>query len=99
MVEPYYNLSYGRGFEGFLNYGNELVGGWLANVFLFLIFIVSVSALSKSEWKMSSVLSFSFFMCFIASIIMKLFMAGSDYVIILLAIGIAVCVVAGWLSQ
>ena len=61
MVEPYYNLSYGTGFEGFINYANVIVDGWLVNAFLILIFSLSMFVLSKSEWKMSGILSFSFF--------------------------------------
>jgi hypothetical protein len=45
---PYYNMSLdGMGFEGLANYANNLVGGWLANLFLIFVFIVAVYGLNN----------------------------------------------------
>ena len=58
MPEGYYNISYGQGMEGVLNYVNEITDGFFASFFIIFIFIVSTYTLSKSEWKMNSVLTY-----------------------------------------
>jgi hypothetical protein len=90
MTEPYYNASlHGNGFEGLINYANVLVDGWFVNAFLITMFIISVYVLSKSEWKISGVLSFSFFLCFLTAIIFKIFTAVNEMVIFMIGIGLA----------
>lgn len=90
MTEPYFNATlYGNGFEGFLNYANTLVEGWFVNVFIFVMFVISTYVMSKSEWKLPGVLSFSFFLCFITTIIFKIFTTVNEMLIFILAIGLA----------
>jgi hypothetical protein len=92
-TEPYYDSSYGTGFEGFLNYANILVNGWFVNVFLALIWIVTVYTLSKSEWKMPGILSFAFFITFITAMIMRLFITSmNELVLFMLGVGLAISV-------
>lgn len=99
MTEPYYNNSYGVGIEGVFNYVNELTTGWFGNLFLIFIFIASFTALSKSEWKMSGVLSFSFFLVFITGMIMQLFMQINPIVIYAAVIGLAINVFVGFIAK
>ena len=89
MTEPIFNSTYGNGFEGLLNYSNELVGGMFVNAFLFVVFVITTYVLSKSEWKMSAVLSFSFFVCLLIAMIFKLFTTVAEAVIFILIIGLA----------
>jgi len=52
MTEPYYNLSeHGPGMEGFVNYANVLVNGWLSILFILFIWLATIYVGSKSEWK------------------------------------------------
>ena len=92
-MEPYYNSSYGTGFEGILNYTNELVNGWFITAFLAFVWIASLFVMSKGEWKMSSSVGFASLLCFILAMIFKLFLDVSNLVlyifIILIAISIA----------
>jgi hypothetical protein len=92
MVEPYFNSSHGLGMEGLLNYANILTGGWFVNAFLAFIWIVMVYVMSKSDWKLPGVLSYAFFVTLLTAIIMKLFMSVSEYVIFILAVGLAISV-------
>lgn len=89
MAQPYYNASYGNGLEGFMNYANLLVDGWMVNAFLFFVFTISVYVLNKSEWKTSGVVSFSFFMCFITALIFRLFTVVNEMTMFIIIIGLA----------
>lgn len=100
MTDGFYNVSYGPGMEGVLNYCNEVTGGWFANLFLIFIFIVSTYTLSKSEWKMNSTLTFSFFLIFITSMIMRLFLRVNALVMYIAIIGLAITIFIGiWNKQ
>ena len=99
MVENYYNLSYGTGIEGVLNYSNTLVGGWFSIAFLSAVFIIMTYVLSKSEWKMPGILAFTSFTVLLLSWIMKLFMTVSDTFIFALAIILAGSVAWSILSE
>jgi hypothetical protein len=93
MTEPYFNPQvHGLGLEGFLNYANTLVNGWFVNLFLAIIWIVTVYTLSKSEWKMSGIVSFAFFITFMSAMIMRLFTQVSEFIIFGLAVGLAASV-------
>jgi hypothetical protein len=97
--EPYFNNSYGLGLEGFINYINIAVEGWLVNAFLAFAFIASVLVLSKSEWKMPGIVAFSSFVCLILAMIFKLFTMVNDYVIFFLVTLLAISVLWGILSK
>ena len=74
MTEPYYNLSlHGPGMEGFVNYANLLVDGWMSILFICFIWLVVLFVGSKSEWKLSGVMAFDFLICLIAAMIISLF--------------------------
>lgn len=99
MADPYYNTSYGEGLEGVFNYSNSITDGWFANLFVIFIFIVTFTTLSKSEWKMNGVLAFCFFLTFITSMIMTLFMQVNPVLIYISLIGLAISVLAGILAK
>ena len=73
-MEPYYNVTtHGTGLEGFMNYANVLVEGWMATAFIVFIWLTTMYVGSKSEWDMKSVLAFSFFISLISIMIISLF--------------------------
>lgn len=78
-MEPYYNTSFGTGFEGVLNYTNELVDGMLGVVFIASLFVIMMYVLSKSEWRMSASLVFTSFICMLLSWILSLMIAFNEY--------------------
>ncbi len=74
MTEIYYDATVdGIGIEGFLNWANLSVEGWMATAFLFFIWLSFVYVGSKSEWKLANVMAFSFFICLLASMIFSVF--------------------------
>lgn len=82
MVETFYNPTVeGLGIEGLLNWANSYTEGWFASAFIVFIWIVSTYVLSKSEWKLSNVLTFTSLLTFLLSIIMSLFMTVNGYLI------------------
>ena len=88
--EPFYNMTtYGPGMEGIFNYANALVDGWLVNLFLIFIFIAALVSLSKSEWSMSGIAGYSFFICLLSAFIMSLFTAVNPIDIYVIIIGLA----------
>jgi len=90
MTESYYNASAdGLGIEGFLNWANLTVEGWLVSAFLFFIWLSSIYVLNKSEWKLSNVSAFSFFICLISSMIFNLFTTVNLMVIFIISFGLA----------
>lgn len=96
-MEPYYNLSYGQGAEGVINYINvglfNEMPGIVMTIFLSVIYGIMLYVLSKSEWKMSANVAFSTFTILILSFIVKLFTHISERFIFVLAIILAVSVV------
>jgi len=73
-MTDYYNITYGPGIEGFMNWANGAVEGWLASGFLFFIYLASFFVLSKSNYKGSAISAFSFLIVFLAMMVMKLFL-------------------------
>lgn len=74
MVESYYNVTaHGTGFEGFINYANLLVDGWMSILFIAFVYLATMFAGSKSEWSRSGVSAFGFLLCLISSMILSLF--------------------------
>ena len=89
MTEEYFNASiHGTGFEGFVNYANILVDGWLASLFLLFVWIASVYVGSKSEWNMSSNVAFSFFLTLIGAMILRTFTIVNEIVIFIIIFGL-----------
>ena len=90
---------YGAGIEGVLNWSNSYVDGWFSTAFIAMIWIVSTYVLIKSEWKISSVLSFTSFLVLMLSIIMSLFMSVNGYIIWVSAIIFAVSLSASIIDR
>jgi hypothetical protein len=86
MVKTYYNMSYGNGMEGLLNWGNSYVDGWLVNAFLLVIFGVIAYVMNKGEWKLPTVMAFASFVTLITAIVFKLFTDVSETMIFILII-------------
>jgi len=99
MVEPYFNSSYGSGMEGFLNYGNTLVDGWLVNAFLLVIFGVIAYVMNKGEWKLPTVMAFASFVTLMTAIMFKLFTDVSETMIFILIIVLGVSTLWSILSK
>lgn len=99
MTTPFYNLSYGAGFEGILNYTNEITNGWFGNLFIAFIFIATLVTLSKSDYKIPGVLSFCFVLTLITSMIFSLFMEIEPYIIFISIIGLGISVAWGIITK
>jgi len=90
MTETYYNpATDGLGIEGFINWANLSVDGWLATGFLFFIWMAFVYVGGKSEFKTPSVMAFSFFTCLIASMIFSIFTTVNLIAIFVIIFGLA----------
>lgn len=89
MTEPYYNLSYGTGLEGVMNYTNSLVNNMLGVTFIASLFIIMIYVLSKSEWKMSANIVFTSFTCLLLTWILGLFIVISERFLYVLALILA----------
>lgn len=92
-MEPYYNISYGKGFEGLANYANELVGGTMSLFFLLFVFIAMSYVLSKTELRLPGRMAYTFLVCLIIAMIMKLFMAVNEVAIFGCIIGLAISLI------
>jgi len=93
MTEPYYNVtSHGTGIEGFMNYTNVLVDGYMSIAFLVFIWLASVYVGSKSEWKLSSVITFSFFITLISAMIIRLFTIVNEILIFVCIFGLSISI-------
>ena len=99
MTTPFYDASYGPAMEGILNYANVITDGWFANLFLIFIFTITTYTLSKSEWKLNSVLTFSFFLVFISAMIMRLFMQVNEIILYGSIFALAITVFAGYWNK
>ena len=93
MTEPYFNVtSHGAGFEGFVNYANVLVDGWLATLFIAFIWLSVLYVGSKSEWKLSGVMAFDFLLCLVSTMIIRLFTIVNETVVFVCIFGLAISV-------
>lgn len=99
MVEPYYNSSYGLGVEGFMNYGNTLVDGWMVNGFLLVIFGIIAYVMNKGEWKIPTIMAFASLVTLLTAIIFKLFTDVSEMIIFLLIFVLGASVLWSILSK
>lgn len=88
----YYNISYGQGFEGFLNWANGTTEGWLASAFLFFIYFASLFVLNKSTFKSSANSTFSFSIVLLAMMILKLFMNVNEIVTYVIIFGLGISI-------
>jgi hypothetical protein len=96
----FYNATtYGGGIEGILNWGNTWTDGIFANIFLVMIWIVSSYVLSKSEWKMSNVITFTSFLTFLLAVIMSLFMTVNGYIIFFSSVVFVVALVVSIIDR
>jgi len=93
MTEQFYNVTaHGPGIEGFMNYANVLVDGWMATAFILFIWLSSIYVGSKSEWKLSGVMAFSFFLCLVSAMIMRLFTIVNETVIFVCIFGLGIAI-------
>jgi uncharacterized membrane protein len=91
MTELYYNSSLdGIGLPGLLNYTNNLVNGYFGTAFLVMIWIVIFFVGSKSEWRMSNVITTTFFITFVTAMILSIIITINSQVMWILGIGIAI---------
>lgn len=93
MTSEYYNLSYGPGFEGFINWANGTTEGWMATGFLFFIYLASLFVLSKSTFKSSANSTFAFLIVFISMLIMKLFLAINEVTSYIIIFGLGISII------
>lgn len=88
-MEPYYNVTaHGTGIEGFMNYANVLVDGWMVTMFITFIWLSIVFVGSKSEWKLSGIMAFDFLLCLIAAMILRLFTVVNELIIFVCIFGL-----------
>lgn len=99
MTEPYYNISYGEGFNGVLNYSNTLVDGWLVNSFLITIYVVLMTVGIKSEWKSSNVSAVASLLCLITAIGLRLITDVNELTIYLSGIVLAISLAFSYIGR
>lgn len=98
-MEPYYNISYGQGFGGVINYTNTLVDGYLVMAFVAFLYIIIMFVGSKGEWKLSGVSAVASLLCLITAMGFRLITTVNDLVIyasaLILAISVGAMYVGG----
>jgi len=92
-MTDYYNISYGSGIEGFMNWANGSVEGWLATAFLFFIYLSSLFVLNKSEFKSSANSTFAFLLTFIGMMVMKVFMQINEITSYIIIFGLGISII------
>jgi len=93
MTQPYYNITaHGPGIEGFMNYANVLVEGWMATAFVVFIWLITMYVGSKSEWNIKSVLAFSFFISLVTIMIIRLFTVVNEILVFVCIFGLGLSV-------
>lgn len=98
--EAFYNSSLsGKGFEGLINYSNNLVDGWFVILFLAFVFIASEVTLAKSEWSTPGITAFSFFICLISALILQLFTTVPEVMIFIIIIGMGLSIAWGIMAK
>ncbi len=98
MTAAYYNVSFGNGLEGIVNFSNWLVNWWLVPVFAIFIFIAIAVTMSKREDKqypMSAILAYSLFGVFIVVVIFKLMTNVQEYLIYVVGVALALAIAWG----
>lgn len=93
MAVEIYNVSYGKGLEGLVNWTNIYLEGWFVVAFTAFIWIVTISILSKREerqFPMSAIVAFSALVALITLFLFKLMTSVSEYLVFL-----AIVVLAG----
>ena len=96
MTQPYYNISYGTGFEGIVNFANSLTGFWLVPIFLLFVVTTLVVTFSRDrQYPISGILAFSLMIAFFGAMLFKLVTMVNEVVIYLLVVGIAVSIMWG----
>jgi len=98
MAGDFYNLSYGEGMEGFINYANVSTDGWFVNAFLAFIYIAVFYVGSKSEWNNASVSAFGFFICLLTMMVFAIFTQVNEMVTFILIFGLGVSVLFSYLQ-
>lgn len=85
--------------EGFIDYSNSVVDGWLANVFLIVFYIVIIRLLLKSEWKWGPIISYTSFGMLLVGATIKLFTDVHELILIAFALGIGVGIVVSYIEN
>lgn len=96
---PYYNHTYGTGFEGLVNYVNSTVDYMFVPVFLFVVWAIGIYGLSKSEWKLSNGFAYMSGACAVIAIVAKLFTQVPEFIIYFFIIMTAGGVVGGLMDK
>jgi hypothetical protein len=100
---PYYNISYGAGFEGVLNWSNSITNYMMIPFYLGFIFLAIVMVLSKREdrqYPMAAIIAFAFLTVALSGMFFKLMTMVSEYVIYICIIGVAGAIAWGlWTSN
>ena len=103
MTIPFYNSSYGAGFEGVVNYANSITNYWMVPAYLMFIFLALVLVLSRREdrqYPMAAIIGYAFLAVGLAGMIFKLMTYVSEYFIYIAIVGVAVAVAWGiWTSN
>lgn len=98
MTQPYYNISYGNGFEGLINYVNVGANGLFVYAFTVFIWFASIMVGLKSEWKPASVGVVAFFLATFMLMIFRSFTQVNDLAIIIAIFGTGICAVWAMLT-
>lgn len=99
-MKPYYNDSvWGKGIEGFVDYSNSIVDGWMANLFIIVLYIVIIRLLSKSEWKWGPIISYTSFGVLLIGATIKLMTDVHELILIALALMIGVGVIVSFIEN
>jgi hypothetical protein len=99
-MEPYFNNSYGPGFEGVVDYVNTLTDFWFVPVFLGFILIALIATFSKDkQFPMSAVVAFSLVVVMLGLFLFKLVTSVSEIIVYVVIVALALAVAWGWWSS
>ena len=85
-----YNESYGKAFEGVINWSNTITDGWFAMLFIILMGYVTFNVGSKSRWNTPTALSAMFLISFITAMILKIFTQVNEIIIWVCLFGLGI---------
>ncbi len=97
MPIPFYNTSYGFGWEGLINWGNSITNWWMVPFYLAFIFIAIVLVLSRREdrqYPIAAIIAYALLSVGLAAMLFKLMTLVSEYIIYVCIIGLALAI--GW---
>jgi len=93
MAIPYYNVSYGSGFEGIINYAQIVSGYWFVAFFLAFILIALIATFSKDQkYPISAIVAFSLVVVLFGAFMFKLVTSVNESIIYLIIVGVALAI-------